>query len=209
MERLTRACGGKETNSVENLSIANLGFAGHVYETVLGEDHWTFIEDIKNPKSVTILLKGPNGHSIKQMQDAVRDGLRAVNNAVADKAVIAGAGGFEAALWAHLHEYKKTVDGKKRLGVEAFAEACLEVPRVIAQNAGHDAVDVLVALQNAADRNQIVGIDIDSGKMIDPKEKGIWDNYCVKKNQLQGAPLVATQLLLVDEVLKAGKALGK
>ena len=104
MERLTRACGGKETNSVENLSIANLGFAGHVYETVLGEDHWTFIEDIKDPKSVTILLKGPNGHSIKQMQDAVRDGLRAVNNAVADKALIAGAGGFEAALWAHLHE---------------------------------------------------------------------------------------------------------
>ena len=209
MERLTRACGGKETNSVENLSKDNLGFAGHVYETILGEDHWTFIEDIKDPKSVTILLKGPNGHSIKQMQDAVRDGLRAVNNAVADKALIAGAGGFEAALWAHLHEYKKTVDGKKRLGVEAFAEACLEVPRVIAQNAGHDAVDVLVALQNAADRNQIVGIDIDSGKMIDPKEKGIWDNYCVKKNQLQGAPLVATQLLLVDEVLKAGKALGK
>ena len=209
MERLSNACGGKETNSVENLTRENLGFAGHVWVTQLGEDQFTYVEDLKNPKSVTILIKGPNSHTIKQMQDAVRDGLRAVNNAVADKCVITGAGAFEAALCHHLHEYKKTVDGKKRLGVEAFAEACLEIPRVIAQNAGHDAIDVLVSLQNAADKEERVGIDIESGKMIDPKTKGIWDNYCVKKNQLQSAPLVATQLLLVDEVLKAGRQLGK
>jgi T-complex protein 1 subunit zeta len=209
MERLSMACGGKETNSVENLTRENLGFAGHVWETALGEEHFTFVEELKNPKSVTILVRGPNNHTIKQIQDAVRDGLRAVNNAVADCSVIAGAGAFEAALCRHLHEYKKKVEGKKRLGVEAFAEACLEIPRVLAANAGHDAIDVLVSLQNAADRDELRGIDIDTGKMIDPKEKGIWDNYCVKKNQLQSAPLVATQLLLVDEILKAGKALGK
>lgn len=207
MERLTRACGGIETNSVENLTKDNLGFAGHVYEQVLGEDHFTYVEDLKNPKSVTILMKGPNSYEIKQQQDAVRDGLRAVNNAIADGAIVPGAGAFEAALSAHLHDFKKTVDGKKRLGVEAYAEAILEIPRVIAQNAGHDAIDVLVALQNAADKHEVKGIDIETGEMIDPKEKGIWDNYCVKKNQLQSAPLVATQLLLVDEILKAGKQL--
>jgi T-complex protein 1 subunit zeta len=207
MERLSMACGGKETNSVENLSRDNLGFAGHVWETALGEDHFTFVEDLKNPKSVTILVKGPNSHSIKQIQDAIRDGLRAVNNAVSDCAVVRGAGAFETALCRHLNEYKKKVEGKKRLGVEAFAEACLEIPRVLASNAGHDAIDVVVALQQAADRDEVRGIDIESGKVVEVK--GVWDNYCVKKNQLQSAPLVATQLLLVDEVLKAGKALGK
>ena len=207
MERLHQACGTTETNSVENLTKDKLGWAGHVWETALGEDHFTFVEDLKNPKSVSILLKGPNSHSIKQMQDAIRDGLRAVNNAISDESVIIGAGAFEAALSAHLHEYKKTVTGKKRLGVEAFAEAVLEIPRVIAANAGHDTVDVLVNLQNAADRKQILGIDIETGEMIDPTKKGIWDNYCVKKNQIQSAPLVATQLLLVDEILKAGKSL--
>jgi len=206
MERLSLACGGIETESVENLTKEKLGYAGYVHEMVIGEDHFMFIEECKAPKSVTILLKGPNGHTIKQMQDAIRDGLRAVNNAINDGCVIAGAGAFEAMLSKHLHEYKKTVEGKKRLGVEAFAEALLEVPRTIADNAGHDAVDVLVALQSAAEQNKIGGIDIESGEIIDPREKGIWDNYIVKKNQLESAPLVATQLLLVDEVLKAGKA---
>jgi T-complex protein 1 subunit zeta len=207
MERLSRACGGRETNSVENLTPANLGFAGHVWETALGEDHFTFVEDVKEPKSVTILVKGPNGHTIKQIQDAIRDGLRVVNNAIRDGAVVAGAGAFEAALSHHLHEFKKTVEGKRRLGVEAFAEACIEIPRVLSANAGHDAIDTIVALQNAADRGEIAGVDVETGGVLDPKAIGIWDNYIVKKNQIQSAPLVATQLLLVDEILRAGKAM--
>jgi T-complex protein 1 subunit zeta len=207
MERLSRACGGKETNSVENLTAANVGFAGHVWETALGEDHFTFIEEVKDPKSVTILVKGPNSLTIKQIEDAIRDGLRVVNNAIKDGAVIAGAGAFEVALWNHLHEFKKTVDGKKRLGVEVLADAFLEIPRVLSANAGHDAIDTIIALQNAVERGEIAGVDIESGGVIDPRTKGIWDNLIVKKNQLQSAPLVATQLLLVDEVLNAGKAM--
>lgn len=209
MERLTLACGGRQMNSVENLEPDCLGWAGHVYETIVGEDHWTFIEDVKAPRSVTILMRGPNNHTLKQMQDAVRDGLRAVNNAIEDACAIAGAGAFEAALCAHLHEYKKSVSGKNRLGIEAFAEALLEIPRVLAQNAGHDAVDCLVALQAAADKGEVKGIDLETGELLDPKEKGIWDNYSVKRQQLQSAPLVATQLLLVDEVLRAGVQMRK
>lgn len=209
MERLTLACGGRQMNSVENLTPDCLGFAGHVWETIVGEDHWTYIEDVKDPRSVTILMRGPNNHTLKQMQDAVRDGLRAVNNALEDGAAIPGAGALEIALCRHLNEYKKTVTGKNRLGVEAFAEALLEIPRTLATNGGHDAVDSLVSMQAAADRGELAGLDIETGKVIDPTTKGIWDNYAVKRQQLQSAPLVATQLLLVDEVLKAGVQLQK
>lgn len=215
MERLTLACGGKETNSVESLTKDNLGFAGHVYEVAIGEDKFTYVEDLKDPRSVTILLKGPNQSSLKQMQDAVRDGLRAVNNAISDKAVIPGAGAFEVALNVHLHEYKKRVEGKKRLGVEAFAEAFLEIPRIIIKNAGHDPIDALVELQSAAEQRllkpelPIKGVNVDDGKLINPMEAGIYDTYITKKFQIQSAPLVASQLLLTDEVLKAGQAIGK
>jgi T-complex protein 1 subunit zeta len=207
MERLSRACGGRETNSVESLTRENLGFAGHVWETALGEDHFTFVEDLKEPKSVTILVKGPNGHTIKQIQDAIRDGLRVVNNAIRDRAVVAGAGAFEIALSRHLHQYKTTIKGKQQLGIEAFAEALLEIPRVISANAGHDAIDTIVALQSEAAERKYVGVNLEDGGVLDPTEKGIWDNLAVKKNQLQSAPLVATQLLLVDEILRAGKPL--
>jgi T-complex protein 1 subunit zeta len=209
MERLTLACGGRQMNSVENLTPDCLGFAGHVWETAIGDDHWTYIEDVKDPRSVTILMRGPNNHTLKQMQDAVRDGLRAVNNAIKDGCAIAGAGAFEVALCRHLNEYKKQVTGKNRLGVEAFAEALLEIPRALAQNGGHDAVDAIVNMQAAADKGEVKGLDIETGGLLDPIKEGIWDNYCVKREQLQSGPLVATQLLLVDEVLRAGVQMQK
>jgi len=43
------------------------GHAGLVYEHVLGEDKYTFVEDVKHPHSCTILIKGPNDHTIAQV----------------------------------------------------------------------------------------------------------------------------------------------
>ena len=69
-----------------------------VYEHVLGENKFTFVEECKNPQSVTILLKAPNKHSLTQMKDAVRDGLRAVKNTLEDGFVVPGCGAFEVAV---------------------------------------------------------------------------------------------------------------
>lgn len=90
MERLALACGGVAVNTFDDLTPAALGYAGEVYEHVLGENKYTFVEKCKNPQSVTILMKGPNKHSLQQIKDAIRDGLRAINNAIEDKAVIPG-----------------------------------------------------------------------------------------------------------------------
>ena len=90
-----------------------LGYAGQVYEYSLGEEKYTFVEDVKHPKSCTILIKGQNDHTIAQLKDAVRDGLRAVYNTLVDKKLIPGAGAFEVAAAHHLvTEVKKTVSGK-------------------------------------------------------------------------------------------------
>ncbi|VDO28989.1 unnamed protein product [Onchocerca flexuosa] len=85
MERLQLAVGGEAVNAVDDLTPDVLGHAGTVYEHVLGEDKYTFIEDCKDPKSVTILLKGPNKHTITQIKDALHDGIRAVFNTFSDR----------------------------------------------------------------------------------------------------------------------------
>jgi T-complex protein 1 subunit zeta len=64
MERLVKACGGNAVNSVEDLTEADLGFCDTLYEHNLGEDKYTFVEGVKNPTSCTILIKGPNEHTI-------------------------------------------------------------------------------------------------------------------------------------------------
>lgn len=84
MERLTLACGGNALNSVDDMEIEDLGYAGHVYEHVLGDEKYTFIEDIPNPLSCTILIKGPNDYTISQIKEAIRDGCRCVYNAIKD-----------------------------------------------------------------------------------------------------------------------------
>jgi len=138
MERLTLCCGGYAVNAVDDLKESDLGFAEHVYEETLGEDKYTFIEGVRHPKSCTILIKGPNEHTISMIKDAVRDGLRAVKNVYDDSSYVAGAGAFEIACSVHLNEFKKDVKGKLKLGVEAFAEALLIVPKVLAENSGYD-----------------------------------------------------------------------
>ncbi|TQD78563.1 hypothetical protein C1H46_035887 [Malus baccata] len=143
MERLVLACGGEAVNSVDDLTPDCLGWAGLVYEHVLGEEKYTFVENVKNPHSCTILIKGPNDHTIAQIKDAVRDGLRAVKNTVEDEAVILGAGAFEVAARQYLvNEVKKTV----KRGVQAFADALLVVPKTLAENSGLDTQDVIIAL---------------------------------------------------------------
>lgn len=106
------------------------------------------MEEVKEPKSVTLLVKGPNAHTIQQIQDALRDGLRAVKNALEDEVLIPGAGAFEVACAGHLSgPVKKAAKGRVKMGVQAYADALLIIPKTLAQNGGFDVQDVVVALQ--------------------------------------------------------------
>lgn len=210
MERLVLACGGEAVNSVDDLTPDVLGWAGLVYEHVLGEEKYTFVEEVKNPHSCTILIKGPNDHTIAQIKDAVRDGLRAVKNTLEDEAVIVGAGAFEVAARQYLvNEVKKNVKGRAQLGVEAFADALLVIPKTLAENSGLDTQDVIIALQREHDNGVVAGLNHHTGEPMDPHMEGIFDNYSVKRQIINSGPIIASQLLLVDEVIRAGRNMRK
>lgn len=207
MERLQLICGGVAQNSVDDLNPNILGWAGFVYEHTLGEEKFTFVEDVKEPKSVTLLIKGPNQHTIQQIQDALRDGLRAVKNAIEDECLIPGAGAFEVACAAHLSgPVKKFAKGRVKMGVQAFADALLVIPKTLAQNGGFDVQDVVVSLQDEQSEGKVVGLDLQSGEPFDPTVEGIWDNYRVKKQMLHSCSVIATNLLSTDEILRAGRS---
>jgi len=210
MERLPLAVGGVAVNSVEDLDVDDLGEAESVYEQTLGDEKYTFIEGVKNPHSCTILLKGSHDHTIAQMKDALRDGLRAVQNTLADGAVVPGAGAFEVAAHVHLEEYKKSVAGKARLGVEIFSKAMLVIPKTLLDNSGLDVQDKLLAVVAEQEKTKLpIGINVATGDPTDPRTEGIWDNYCVKRQMLGVATVLAEQLLLVDEVIRAGAQMSK
>jgi T-complex protein 1 subunit zeta len=207
MERLQLTCGGVAQNSVDDLTPEILGWAGLVYEHTLGEEKYTFVEDVKDPKSVTLLIKGPNAHTIQQIQDALRDGLRAVKNAIEDDCLIPGAGAFEVACSSHLSgPVKKNAKGRVKMGVQAYADALLVIPKTLAANGGFDVQEAVVALQDEMADGNIVGIDLQSGEPFDPTVEGIWDNYRVKRQMLHSCSVIAVNLLSTDEILRAGRS---
>jgi T-complex protein 1 subunit zeta len=205
MERLTLACGGFAVSTVDDLEPDCLGFAGHVHQQTLGDDKYTFVEDVKNPKSCTILIKGPNTYTISQLKDAIRDGLRAVKNALETGAVVLGGGSFEVAASMYLQEVALGVQGRAKRGVETMAEALLIVPKTLAENCGVDREDALIAMQDAHREGVPVGLDGYTGEIMDPEACGILDGFLVKMQLVATAPSIASQLLVVDEIIRAGR----
>merc|ERR1712048_1335229 len=154
MERLPLAVGGVAVNSVDDLDPDDLGYADVVYEQTLEDEKFTYIEGVKNPHSCTLLIKGSNDHSIAQMKDALKDGLRAVQNTVEDACLVPGAGAFEIAAHVHLDKFKRSVQGKPRLGVEIFANALLITPKTLLENSGLDIQEKLLKLISERETKQ-------------------------------------------------------
>ncbi|KII68267.1 T-complex protein 1 subunit zeta [Thelohanellus kitauei] len=205
MERLVLACGGTAINSLEDLTAEVLGFAGSVYEYHIGDDKFTFVEDVPRSGSITVLINGPTRHSVAQIKDALRDGLRAVNNALVDGCCLPGAGAVEIALREELISYAKTLSGKEQLGVIAFANALLVIPRTLSKNAGLDPQDTIVKLTAEYSKCKIpVGVNLETGLPIDPIACGIFDNLAAKRQIIVGATSISSNLLLVDEIIRAG-----
>ena len=199
------ACGGTAVNSFDDLQEEHLGFSGLVYEHVLGEDKFTFVEECKFPKSVTVLIKGPNKHTLIQVKDAIKDGLRVVKNAIEDKYVIPGAGAFEARASQKLLSIKDTIPGKIKLGIQAYAEALLIIPKTLAVNSGFDSQDCIVKLlEECRNSSNYIGLNISTGDPIDAVSAGIFDNVIVKDQYINSCTVIASNLLLVDEIMRAG-----
>lgn len=222
MERLQLVTGGEAQNSVDDLSPSILGFSGLVYSETIGEEKFTYVTENKEPKSCSILIRGPTFYSLNQTKDAVRDGLRAVANVIKDKAVVPGAGAFYIGAADHLKKSnmnKIGAKGKTKTGVQAFADALLVVPKTLVKNAGFDALDVLALCQDELDEDEgddkdqkpdhsqrVVGVDLNIGDSCDPTIEGVWDSYRVIRNAINGATGIASNLLLCDELLRAGRS---
>lgn len=215
MERLQLVTGGEAQNSVDDLSPKILGYSGLVYQETIGEEKFTYVTENRNPKSCTILIKGATQYALNQTKDAVRDGLRAVANVLKDQNVIPGAGSFFLAASNHLQKsnmVKLGAKGKTKTGVQAFTEALLVVPKTLVKNSGFDPLGVLSLCQDELDDNEdseerrYVGVDLNIGDTCDPTIEGIWDSYRVIRNAINGATGIASNLLLCDELLRAGRS---
>ncbi|MEM2991056.1 MAG: TCP-1/cpn60 chaperonin family protein, partial [Halobacteria archaeon] len=204
MEKLAKASGGRIVNNIEALSSADLGLAGLVEERKIGEDELVFVEQCKNPKAVSLLLRGGSEHVVDEIERGVNDALRVVGVALEDGKIVAGGSSAEIELALRLREYAATVGGREQLAVEAFASAMEIIPRSLAENAGLDTIDTLVELRSQHELgNKHAGINVFTGKVVDMLREGVIEPLRVKTQAISLACEAATMILRIDDIISA------
>ncbi len=202
MEKLARATGGRVVTSIHEISKDDLGKAGLVEERKVSDEKMTFVEDCKNPKSVSIILRGGTEHVVDELDRAMEDALRVVGVAVQDKLLVAGGGAPEVELALRLRAYASTVGGREQLAIEAFANAMEVIPKTLAENAGLDQIDSLVSLRSQHEKGvKSAGLDMDTGKPVDMLKLGVVEPLRVKTQAINSAAEAAIMILRIDDVI--------
>ncbi|MDD2470445.1 MAG: thermosome subunit alpha [Methanocorpusculum sp.] len=209
MEKLARATGGSLISSIDAISGDELGIAGLVEERKVGGEEMIFVEKCKNPKAVSIIIKGGTEHVVDELARALEDALRVVACVVEDKKVVPGGGAPEVELSLRLREYASTEGGRIQLAIEAFAGALEIIPRTLAENAGLDPIDKLVELREAHEKGKkTFGLDVYEGKAVDMWEAGVVEPLRVKTQAISSAAEAAVMILRIDDVIASAKSAG-
>ncbi len=209
VENLARACGARIVTTVDDLTKADLGYAKNVEERRVGKDKMIFVEGCKNPKAVTILVRGGTDRMVDEAERSLYDAKCVVRNIVQDPWLVPGGGCPEEEVATKLREYGRTFSGREQLAVLKFAEAMEEVPVTLAENSGLDPVDMLVEIRSAhAKGQQNVGINVNAGKTGDMAKANVFEPASVKKQAIKSATEAAITILKIDDVIAASAPKG-
>ena len=204
IEALAKATGGRVVSNIEGLSKQDLGFAGVVEVRKIGDDEMTFVTDCKNPKAVSVLVRGGSEHVVDEIDRNLADAIGVVSLVFQDGKIVTGGGATEIELALKLRKYAPRVGGREQMAIEAFAKAIEVVPITLAENAGLDVIDTLMGLRKAhtkKGRNQHAGLDAYTGKVVNMRSRNVVEPLRVKTQALSSATDVATMILRIDDVI--------
>jgi archaeal chaperonin len=207
LEALAKATGGKIVSNLEDLSEKDLGHANLVEERKVGGEAMTFIEGCKDPKAVTILVRGSTEHVVDEVDRSIEDAIGAVASAIEVGRIVPGAGAPEAEVAKRLRKFSEKFSGREQLAIRAFADALEIVPKTLAENAGFDPIDILVALRSKHEEKDGIsfGVDVFNGKIADAYEMGVVEPLKIKTQAIESAAEAAEMILRIDDVISASK----
>ena len=206
MKKLGMATSGKPVTNLEGLSKSDLGFAELVEERKIGDDKMTFIEGCKNPRSVSILIRGSDKRFLEEAERSIHDALCVVRDVVQVSKIVAGGGAPEMEVARALRDYAETLPGREQLAVRSFGEAMEIVPLALGENAGLDPVDLLLELRARHEKGEKwAGVDVFEGKIKNMSKLEVYEPLAVKKQTIKSATEAATMILRVDDVISSGR----
>jgi chaperonin GroEL (HSP60 family) len=205
MDKLARATGARIVSTLDDLTEADLGYAGIVYEKTVAEEKMVFVEKCKDPKSVTIFVRSSTDHVVAEAERAIIDAIGAVSSSIEDGKIVTGGGSVEMELSARIKKYASEVGGREQLAISAFADALEIIPRTLAESAGMDPIDALVELRAKHQKaeGKTYGIDVFSAQTADMQKLGVIEPTKVKKQAIISAAEAARMILRIDDMISS------
>jgi len=204
---LAKATGARVVTNLDDLSTKDLGFAQLVEERKVENDKWVFVEKCKNPKAVSILIRGGSERVVEEAERSMHDALMVVKDVVQKPAIVAGGGSPEAFVSKKLRIWASGVSGRQHYAILAFADALDSIPIALAENAGMDVIDTLAELHSKqlSENNPWIGVDVKGLKVADMRRKNIIEPLAVKEQVLKSATETTAMLLRIDDILSASR----
>ena len=204
IEKIAKATGARILTDLRDIKPEDLGEAELVEEKKVGDENMIFIRGCKNPKAVTILVRGGTEHIVDEVERSLTDAIKVVKAALESGKVVTGGGAPEIEVSLKLREWAPSLGGREQLAAEAFATSLEIIPRALAENSGLDPIDILVELKRAHEEGKSsYGVDVFAGKVEDMAEKGVLEPLKVKKQAISSATEVAIMILRIDDVIAA------
>ncbi|MDQ3999006.1 MAG: TCP-1/cpn60 chaperonin family protein, partial [Thermoproteota archaeon] len=207
MNNLAKATEGRVLSNIDELSEADLGYAKVVEERKVETDKWVFVEGCKNPKAVSILIRGGSQRVVDEAERSVHDAIMAVKDVVEYPYITVGAGAPEVYLSQKIREWSASLSGRSQLAAERFADSIEEIAIALAENAGMDPLDTQTQLRaKAALAKPKYGVDVINGKVADMAAKDIYEPLKVKEQVISAATEASCMILRIDDVIAASKS---
>jgi thermosome len=206
MSKLAKATGARMVTNLDDLTNKDLGYAKLVEERKLEDDKWVFIEGCKNPKAVTVLVRGGTQRIVDEAERALHDALMVTKDVVELPSIVAGGGAPEEEVSCQLRTWAQKLYGREQLAALKFADAMESIPMTLAENAGMDPIDTQVDLRARHGKEGMwFGVDVMNGKVADMYVKSIVEPLAVKLQILRAATEAASMILRIDDVIAASK----
>ena len=211
MEKLAKATGANLVTKLDDLRADDLGVADHVEEQKIADDRMTFVTGCKNPKAVSILIRGGTEHVVDEIDRSLNDAISVVSVAYEDGKLVTGGGSTAMELALRLRDYAASVGGREQIAIDAFASAMEVVPTALSENAGLDPIDILIELRQAhKGGKKFAGVNVFTGKIVDMKKDKVLEPIRVGRQAISSATDAAVMILRIDDVIASrGGAGGK
>ncbi len=209
MTKLSKATGGRISSNIDDMTSKDLGSAELVEQRKVETDKWVFIEGCKNPKAITLLLRGGSQRVVDEVDRSMHDSLMVVKDVIEKPAVVAGGGAPEEFLASNLKEWADKFEGREQLAIKKYAEALEVIPLTIAENAGMDPINTMVTIRaKHSQGKKWTGIDARNTRVADMFSIDIIEPVAVKEQIIKSATEAACMILRIDDVIASSGAKG-